>query len=221
MSLDLSRLAAAGAHAQSLNFEKAQVVATGQRLNFSKENPTCTAVRIELYWTGENDGDASILLLDANRKALSGLIDPAKPNSTRGMVWYNNLSVCGITHSGDARTSDNDPSTPEETIKVDLNHVDAQAKHILVVASTFPTETAPDVTVPFGKFRNCKVMVINDTTNEVIYVYELDEDFSTHSSVELASFYTRNGDWMYTSMAEGVGKSAHALSDIATKYGLC
>lgn len=219
--VDFNRLSNAGAHAQSLDFSKAKAVQAGQRINFSKENPTCHAVRVELYWTGENDGDASVLLLDANRKALSGLIDPANTNSTRGMVWYNNLSVTGIQHSGDARSSDNDPSTPEETIKVTLNQVDSEAEHVLVVASTFPVESEPTKAVPFGKFRDCKVMVINDETNEVIYVYELDEDFSTHSSVELASFYKRNGDWNYVSMGEAVGTSAHALSDIASKYGLC
>lgn len=219
--VDFNRMANAGAHAQSLDFSKAQAVQTGQKINFSKENPTCKAVRIELYWTGENDGDASVLLLDANRKALTGLTNPSDPNSTRGMVWYNNLSVNGVQHSGDARTSDNDPSTPEETIRVCLNDIESQAEHVLVVASTFPTQAEPNKAVPFGRFRNCRVLVINDDTNEVIYVYELDEDFSTHSSVELASFYKRNGDWNYTSMGEPVGKSAHALSDIASKYGLC
>ncbi|MGL4252917.1 MAG: TerD family protein [Fusobacteriaceae bacterium] len=219
--MDFSRLQNAGAHASTLNFSKAQAVQTGQRMNFSKENPTCKQVRVELYWTGENDGDASIVLLGADKKALKGLVDPTNANSTRGMVWYNNLSVKGVAHSGDARTSDNDPSTPEETINVTLDQLEADVDSLVIVASTYPNPAAPTKAVPFGKFRDCKVMVINNETNEVIYVYELDEDFSTHSSVELASFYKRNGEWMFTSMGEGVGTSPEALSDIATKYGLC
>lgn len=219
--VDFNRLANAGAHAQSLDFSKAQSVQTGQKINFSKENPTCNDVRVELYWMGDMDGDASVLLLDSQRQALKGLTDPTNPNSTRGMVWYNNLSVGGISHSGDARTSDNDPSTPEETIRIQLNKIETQAEHVLVVASTFPDDAAPNVAIPFGRFRDCKVMVINNATNEVLYVYELDQDFSTFSSVELASFYKRNGDWMYTNMGEGVGTSPQALSDIAAKYGLC
>ena len=174
---DFSRLATQGAHAQSLDFSKAQSVQTGQKINFSKDQANCSHVRIELYWMGDMDGDASVVLLDSQRKALSGITDPTNPNSTRGMVWYKNLSVNGINHSGDARTSDNDPSTPEETIRVTLGAVDSQAEHILVVASTYPDSTTPNQAIPFGRFRDCKVMVINNSTNEVLYVYELDQDF--------------------------------------------
>lgn len=232
MGIQFDRINTTGAHAASLNFSKAQEVTTGQRIDFSKENPNVTKVRIELYWTGNADGDASVLLLDSNKVALPGVTSAERqvptgpngqinPNKTRGMVWYNNESVPGVVHSGDVTEADDDPSSPEETIKVDLAGLEADANEVLVVASTFPDKDDPaQKPVPFGRLRNCRVMVVNDLTNEVLYVYELDEDFSQFTSVELASFYKRNGEWRYTSMGEGVGKSAQALSDIASKYKL-
>lgn len=222
MSVNFAALQNAGAHAQTLDFSKAQAVATGQRINFSKENPGVTAVRAELYWESDHDGDASVLILGANKLALPGVVaGQTDPNKTRGLVWYRNLSVPGITHTGDVRTANNDSSVPEETVKINLAQLDRDADEVVIIASTFPDDDAGrGAPVPFGRLRNCKVMVINDVTQEVLYVYELDEDFHQFTSVELASFYQRNGDWNFKSMGCGVGKAAQALSDIAAKYKL-
>lgn len=219
MGIDFGRIET-GAHSSSLDFSKAQSVTSGQRIDFSKENPGVNNIRVELYWNSDNDGDASILLLDNAHKALRGTVPGSTdPNATRGMVWYRNLSVPGVQHSGDVLTAGDDPSAPEETITVKLNQLERDAERVLVVASTFPN-AGTSAAVPFGRLRDCKVMVIDDDTNKVLYVYELDEDYHQFTSVELAEFYKRNGEWRYTSMGNGVGKSAQALSDIATKYGL-
>lgn len=228
MALDLALLNKGGLHAQSLNFDKAVEVQTGQSLNFAKDNPGVNNLRIELYWESENDGDVAAVIADQAGKALKGILpvsqqDPAQKaanknyQATRGLLWYNNLAVPGVTHTGDALVSNGDESLPEETIKVSLNKLESEASELVIVASTFSNTSTP---VPFADLNNCRVLVINDDTNEVIYVYHMSRQFREFSSVELASFFKVNQEWQFTSMGAGVGNSPQALGDIARKYGL-
>lgn len=205
MAIDFNKLATAGAHASTLNFDKAVEVSSGERINFAKENPGVNKLRMELYWESDHDGDAAAVLLGGDKKAVPG-----------GIVFYGQLELPGVVHSGDVRgDTDGDPSTPEETIRVDLSGLDDAVESVLLVASTY---AQGDKATPFGKLRECRVLVINDETNDVLYGYELDEDYSTYTSVELCSFYKRSGEWRMTNMGEGVGTSPKALEDIAAKY---
>ncbi len=218
---NFSALQNKGAHAQTLDFSKAVAVSSGERIDFSKANPLTTVIRAELHWDGGYDADASVMILDSLKQALKGLIDPTLPKSTRGMVWYGNLGAPGIVHTGDARQSGDDPSMPEETVIINLLELDQEANEVVIVASTFPEDDlGQGPAIPFGRIRNCRVDVIDDKTDVVLYTYELDEDYSTFTSVELLSLYKRNGEFKLVSMGEGVGASKMALGDIAKKYGL-
>lgn len=211
MAIEFNKLAAAGGHASTLNFSKAVEVTAGERINFSKDNPGVNNLRVELYWESDHDGDVAAVLLNANKKALPS-----------GIVFYNQTELPGVTHSGDVTgDTDGDPSTPEETMIVDFLKLDPSVDSVLFVASTYPSKSDADKKpVPFGKLRDCRVLVINNETNDVLYGYELDEDFSTFTSVELCSFYKKDGEFRMTNMGEGVGKSAEALTDIAAKYDI-
>ena len=214
---------AQGAHLSSLNFDKTQEVEVGQFIDFAKENPTCTRVRAELFWSGDQDGDVSVLLLDQSVKALKGTIPGAtSPNQTRGMVWYNNLAIPGVSHSGDALTSNDDASAPEETIKITLSEVDPEAQAVVLVASTYPDKANPTVAVPFTQLRNARALIINDDTNEVLYSCSLDRNFGTFSSVEVCEFSKNpsTGSWEFVMRGAGVGSQPQGLADIASKYNL-
>lgn len=211
MAIDFAKLSTSGAHASTLDFSKAQEVTTGQRINFSKENPGVSKLRVEMYWESDKDGDVAAVLLNDGGKAVPG-----------GIVFYGQTELPGITHSGDCRGGvDNDPSTPEETMTIDLSAVSSDVDKVLFVAGTHPKEgDDPTKPVPFGTLRDCRVLIINDASGEVLYAFELDEDFSTFTSVELASFYRKNGEWRYTNMAEGVGSKVTAMEDFAAKYDI-
>lgn len=228
MAINFEDLNTGGAHAQSLNFSKAVEVQTGQLLNFSKDNPGVSNLRVELYWASEHDGDVSVVIADANGKALQGMLPAHMQDATqkaknklyqptRGLIWYNNLAVPGATHSGDALTSNGDESLPEETVKISLDKLESTAEEVVIVASTH-SKTAQSI--PFAELKQCRVLVINDDTNEVIYVYSMSRQFRDFSSVELANFFKSGTEWEFASMGSGVGNSPEALGDIAKKYGL-
>lgn len=211
MAINFTKLAQAGGHAATLDFTKATEVGTAERINFAKDNPDVNKLRVELYWESDADGDVAAVLLGADKMAI--------PN---GILYYDKKVLPGLVHSGDVQgDTDGDPSTPEETITIDLQALVAEADSVLFIASTYPAKDDVDQkAVPFGKLRDCRVLVINDDTNEVLYGYELDEDFSTFTSVELCSFYRKDGQFRMTNMGEGVGKSAIALNDIGKKYNI-
>lgn len=211
MAMNFEKMSTAGGHAATLDFTKAVEVASGERIDFTKANPGVTKIRAEIYWESDSDGDISAVLLNASKVA-----------TPRGIVYYDQPELPGVTHSGDCTgDTDGDPSTPEETMKVDLNALTAEVDSVLFIASTYPSKSDPDQkAVPFGLLRDCKVLIVNDETSEVLYGYELDEDYSTFTSVELCSFYRKDGGFRMTNMGTGVGNSAIALNDIAAKYGL-
>jgi tellurium resistance protein TerD len=198
----------------NLDFSKAQTISAGQTIQFAKDNPGLTKVRAELYWQSEHDADVSVLVLE-NGKILPGLMN-SDSNSTKGMLWYFNPVLPGLKHSGDVLESTG--TGPEETIYIDLSKTEGD--ELLIVASTdcggVAGQSLPGV--PFGKVRNCKILIINDLTNEVLYSYELDEDFSTYTSVEMASFYVRNNEWRFKSRGVGVANTPHGLEGIYLKY---
>ena len=217
-----------GAALGALDFSKAVEVQTGQLLNFSKDNPGVKKIRVELYWESEHDGDAAVVISGSNGKALPGLLpaalqDPVQKaenalyQPTRGLIWYNNLAVPGISHSGDVESSNGSADQPEETVSIQLDALESDAREIVIVASTH-VRSGP--MVPFQELKNCKVLVINDLTNAVIYQYSLSRQFREFSSVELANFFREGNEWQFASMGVGVGSAPQALSDIAAKYGL-
>lgn len=209
--MNFDKLANAGGHASTLNFTKAVEVTAGERIDFTKTNPSVKRVRAEIYWESDNDGDISAVLLNAQKTAIA-----------RGIVYYDQPELPGVTHSGDVTgDTDGDPSTPEETMVLTLDGLTSDVDSVLFVASTYPAKDDPEQKpVPFGRLRDCRVLIIDDETNEVLYGYEVDEDFSTFTSVELCSFYRKDGGFRMTNMGEGVGKSAIALNDIAAKYDI-
>ncbi len=215
-----------GAHASTLDFTKAVEMPKGMSVDFTKEFPMCKNVRIELYWESpldspyEYDGDASLVLLDRHGKALQGLVNQSNPNSTRGLVWYKNLKVNGVTHSGDVRNSNGDPSMPEETILVHLDRVYQEAQKLVTVASTYPLPRQSDA-VPFNKLHNCKMLVIDDDTREVLLGTNLQSDYGSFTSVEVAGFSrSATGGWDFQTLCQGCGSQPIALQDIAVKYQL-
>jgi tellurium resistance protein TerD len=197
--------------AGSMDFSKAVVLAPGQRVNITEDFPDMHNLRVELYWETKHDGDLAALIQDEDGNGL--------PN---GMCYYSQPKEYGLSYGGDTRSStDGDKSKPEEIMSISLDELDPKAKRISLIASTFPLEDDLDQkAVPFGVLRECKVLVVNADTEEVIFGYELEEDFSEFTSVILCEMYVRNGSFRMVNRSEGFGKKAVPLEEIAEHYKL-
>lgn len=171
----------------SINLQKGQKIDLG-----------LTKLTVGLGWdpnegTGHDfDLDASAFMLTAQRK----LAQDAH------FIFYNNLESPegALIHTGDdpdGRSSDGDD---DEALKVNLDLMPAEVEEILFVVTI---EDYIARKQNFGQVRNSYIRIVNDSTNEVVAMYELDEDFSVETAVEFGRLYKRNNQWKFE--ASGIG----------------
>lgn len=182
----------------TLNLSKVQ---RGERINLSKTQPSLKNIIMKLCWESEEDVDATVAMLGSNGKII-------RPDAT-GMVWYQNLESKGVKHGGDLR------SGGTEEVTINLEEVEQGVESLLFVATTHE-EQAPATT--FGVVRNAKVFLINADTNEALFQFDLEEDHSTSTAVEMARLYRKDNQWRFTSLEEDIGTHHMGLQAIIDKY---
>lgn len=148
------------------------------------------------------DLDASVFILGENKKILSDSY----------FVFYNNLTSPdgAVEHTGDNLTGEGDGD--DESIKIDLSKIDANATEICFVVTIHQAEERRQ---NFGQVRNSFVRIYNPDTQEELLKYELEEDFSIETAVEFGRLYKRNGEWKFE--AVGVGQKG-GLEVYLNKY---
>ena len=137
------------------------------------------------------DLDASAFLLGESGKLLSD----------SHFVFYNNpKSPDGaVESSGDDQTggsSDGD----DETLTVEFARVDPNVHEIVVVVTIHDYEQRKQ---NFGQVRNSFIRIYDDSTNEEICKYELDEDFSVETAVEFGRLYKKGAEWKFEAVGKG------------------
>lgn len=160
-----------------------------------------TKMTIGLGWdpnegTGNDfDLDASAIMIDANRKLVN----------EQCFVFYNNLQSPdgALTHTGDDPSGKNSDGDDDEAIIVDLEKVDSKVEEILFVVTIEDFESRKQ---NFGQVRNSYIRIVDNSNNQEIAKYELDEDFSIETGVEFGRLYKKNGSWKFE--ASGIGYRA-------------
>lgn len=160
-----------------------------------------TKMTIGLGWdpnegTGHDfDLDASAIMIDSNRKLVG----------EDYFIFYNNLKSPddALTHTGDDPTGGNSDGDDDEAIVIDLEKVDSRVEEILFVVTIEDFERRKQ---NFGQVRNSYIRIVDNSNNEEIAKYELDEDFSIETGVEFGRLYKRNGAWKFE--ASGIGYKA-------------
>ncbi len=146
--------------------------------------------------TGQTfDLDASAIMINSERKLLA----------EDYFIFYNNLvSPDGaLTHTGDDPDGNSSDGDDDEAIIVDLSKVDPKVEEILFVVTIEDFETKKQ---NFGQVRNSYIRIVDNSNNEEIAKYELDEDFSIETGIEFGRLYKRNGSWKFE--ASGIGYKA-------------
>lgn len=148
------------------------------------------------------DLDASVFVLGENKKLLSD----------EYFIFYNNLHTPdgAVVHTGD--NLDGEGNGDDESIKIDLTLIDAQAAEIVVVVTIHKADERKQ---NFGQVRNSFIRIFNTDTQEEILKYELEEDFSVETAVEFGRIYKKNGQWKFDAI--GVGQKG-GLQEYLNKY---
>ena len=207
----------------------AKTVVAGERINLAKEQgENVTKYAMGLMWNQKPgivvDCDLSIVLLDVNDNVVPG---SNGPNMPKCLVYYGQKEVPGVKSYGDNRTGDNSefstPTGSDEQIDVDLAQLEPNVNAVMIVATTHSeVNGAPGTPIPFGRAAKPVLTIYKNMSvpAEPLYKFELDEDFSAATSVEVAKFYKKDGQWRYVSMADQVGTHAFGLQGIIDKFGI-
>ncbi|WP_413164054.1 TerD family protein [Capilliphycus salinus ALCB114379] len=181
----------------------------GERINLSKEAPGLKTAGIGLGWdinatdTGAAfDLDASVFMLGGNGKI---------PNE-KYFVFYNNLQSPddSVKHLGDSRTGEG--GGDDETIQIDLTKVEAAVQEIIFIVTIHEADTRRQ---NFGQVRNSFIRIYDETTQQEIAKYELEEDFSRETALEFGRLYKKDGEWRFQAVGEGYNSG---LQNFVDKY---
>ena len=176
----------------------------GERVEIGLKNLT-----VGLGWDPAESGfdfdlDATACMLGENKKLVG----------EEYFVFYSNLTspdgACQLT--GDDTTGGNSDGDDDEQIFVDLSLVDPRVNSIVFSASIYE---AKERRQNFGQVQNSYIRICNTDTNEELFKYELCEDFSTATAVELGRLYLRDGIWKFE--ATGIAHEG-GLQGIIDKY---
>lgn len=172
-----------------------------------------TEASVGLAWDeipGANsfDADSMAVMLDADGKLVAD-----------GAVYYGLAPAGGapfkskdgsIHHSGDNLTGKG--SGDDETLTVSLNSVPANVAKINIIINI---HEAKDRNQNFGQVPSCKARMYNKTTGEVLGKYDLVEDFSAATAVEVCQFYRYEGTWKFKALGNALTGN---LQEIVAKY---
>lgn len=165
----------------------------GQKINLGLTNMT-----VGLGWE-PNEGTGFEFDLDVSAIMINdGRLIP----SENFFVFYGNLNSPdgALEHTGDNPDGQGD-GDDEESIIIDLSKVDERIQEILFVVTIDEYEARKQ---NFGQVRNSYIRLLDTAkNNEVVAIYELDEDFSIETGVEFGRLYRRGGAWKFE--ASGIG----------------
>ncbi|MDV3751788.1 TerD family protein [Elizabethkingia anophelis] len=148
------------------------------------------------------DLDASAFILGENGKILSN----------QHFVFYNNLKSPNdaVVHTGDNLTGDGDGV--DEQIIIDLSKIENEASEISIIVTI---HDAIGRNQNFGQIRNSFIRIADESSNQELLKYELEEDFSIETAVEFGRVYRKNGEWKFEAVGAGM---KGGLEDYLNKY---
>lgn len=183
----------------------------GQKIDLTKGNGGLVNVAFGLGWdTNKYDGDSdfdldvSVFLTDASGKVTGegDFIFYGQTSHSSGAVMY----------SGDNRSGEG--AGDDETMKVDLSKIPAGIEKLSFVATIYEADTRLQ---NFGMVDNSYIRAYNVDTNEELFKYELNEDFSLETGIVAGELYRHNGEWKFAAVGSGY---TGGLKTIAQNFGL-
>ncbi len=159
-------------------------------------------------WTGDDkpgefDLDITACMLN----------DKDKLPSDEYFVFYNNLHspdmACRL--SEDCQSMGSISGDDLEEIIIDLTQIDPQIAAIVFSVSIYDEEGKQT----FGQIKQAHVRIYDLDTEEELYRYELNEDFSGESAVEFGRLYLKDHKWNFKALGT---PHAKGLEGIVDKY---
>lgn len=175
-------------------------------------------VRVGLSWDANTNGGADF---DLDAIAIELTSKDGQCVGDDFLVFYNSsCKVDGkptdpthaVVHSGDNLTGDGDGD--DETITVDFNKLDPRVNAILFIVNIYQARERGQ---NFGQVKNPKARLYYSNTDIADLVYELDEEFSTQTTMEFCMLYKHNDEWKFKALGDA---NCNNLIEELHKYGI-
>jgi len=196
-------------------------LAKGQKISLKKENGSdLSKFCIGANWgaiagKGFFGGDKKIAVdLDLS----AGIFDANK--NPVGTIYFGNLQMAGIKHSGDDMTGDvdGDDGLDNEVINIDLSQIPSNVEQVVFVLNSFKNQDF--ATIPFASIRLYEGTP--DRVNNVVATYNVASDpkFAGYVSMILGKLYKRNGEWKFSAIGDPSKdkKLEQTLKTVQEKY---
>lgn len=183
----------------------------GQKIDLTKGNEGLSRVVFGIGWdTNRYDGnvdfdlDVSAFFTGENEKVISeqDFVFYGQPQHPSGSLIY----------SGDNQNGEGDGD--DETMIVELNKIPSNIKKISFAATIYDAENRLQ---NFGMVDNSYIRAYDANTNEELFKYELNEDFSLETGIVAGELYRKGGEWKFNAVGSGYNGG---LATIARNFGL-
>lgn len=182
----------------------------GQKIDLTKGNKGLRKVVFGLGWdTNRYDGEAFDLDVCSFFTDASG-----KVTGEQDFIFYNQPQhpSGALIYSGDNQTGEG--SSDDETMVVDLSKIPSNIEKISFVAAIYDADNRLQ---NFGMVDNSYIRAYDADTNEELFRYDLNEDFSLETGIIAGELYRKNGEWKFNAVGSGY---QGGLSTIARNFGL-
>ncbi|MDP3508596.1 MAG: TerD family protein [Candidatus Melainabacteria bacterium] len=181
-------------------------VAPGQKISLTKDNPGLKNIIIGMGWNPRRtdgkkfDLDAACFLITADGKIR------APHDMVSYVEGFQTHPSNSVIYAGDNK--DGQGEGDDETIKVDLSSVPADIAKIVFTASVYAGRTRLQ---NFGMVDGAYARLIDATSNNELYKFDLSEEASTNTAVILVRLYRAGTEWKFEGVGQGFDGGFKAL----------
>lgn len=182
----------------------------GGNVSLSKSVPGLSKVRVGLGWdTRKTSGDA--FDLDASAFLVG---EDEKVASKQDFVFFNNLKSANgsVEHTGDNLTGEGEGD--DESIKVDLSSLPSTVKKVVFTVTIYDAEKRKQ---NFGQVSNAFIRIVDESSNQEITRYDLQEDASVDDSMIFGELYKHNDEWKFRAVGQSI---KGGLQTLAQQFGV-
>lgn len=195
----------------------------GGRVNLTKQAPSVSRFRVGLGWKANQTNTGADFDLDVSLFGLKYVGDDPKLLDTRHFVFYNSenrtedgnvlinvpadqfpkrgmpCTPClGLIHSGDNQTGNADGD--DESVVFDTSKISSEIDEVSIVVTIHDADVRKQ---SFGQVTKAYIRIMPEGSTDEVAHYDLEEDFSSETAVQVGSFYRKNGEWSFKAVGSG------------------
>lgn len=176
----------------------------GQRVSLVKDNNPVKNLVVGLGWDINKLGKKNYDL-DAFAIALT---NQDKMNSRGDLVYFGNLKhpSKAIIHTGDNLTGRGEGD--DEQIIVNLNDIPEYVHKIIFGVSIYKAKKRDQ---DFSQMNNSFIRLVDSNSDQELFKYNLQEDFSGKVTVLAGEIYRRNEEWKFNALGLGQNEELREL----------